>query len=38
MGRGDVKTRRGKIFRGSHGKSNPKLKKLKTLAKQKAAA
>jgi 30S ribosomal protein S31 len=38
MGRGDVKTKRGKIWRGSKGKSRPKLKKLKTLQKQQAAA
>lgn len=39
MGRGDVKSRNGKIRRGSHGKSRPKLKqKLKTIAKNQAAA
>ena len=27
MGRGDKKTRRGKIFAGSYGKSRPKSKK-----------
>jgi 30S ribosomal protein S31 len=29
MGRGDKKTKRGKIFRGSYGKSRPKPNKLK---------
>ncbi len=27
MGKGDQRTRRGKIFRGSHGKTRPKRKK-----------
>ena len=27
MGRGDKRTRRGKIFAGSHGKTRPKYKK-----------
>ncbi|MBI5198665.1 MAG: 30S ribosomal protein THX [Nitrospirae bacterium] len=27
MGKGDRKTRRGKIWRGIHGKTNPKKKK-----------
>ncbi|MCA1589608.1 MAG: 30S ribosomal protein THX [Acidobacteria bacterium] len=27
MGRGDQKTRKGKIFAGSHGKTRPKRKK-----------
>ena len=26
MGRGDKKTKKGKIFRGSHGKTRPKKK------------
>lgn len=38
MGRGDAKTKRGKINRGSHGKSRPKLQKLKTALKKAAAA
>ena len=38
MGRGDAKTKRGKITRGSHGKSRPKLKKIKTLMKKAAEA
>ena len=29
MGKGDKRTKRGKIFRGSYGKSRPKPKKLK---------
>lgn len=33
MGKGDARTKRGKITRGSHGKSRPKLKKLKTILK-----
>ncbi|MDH3493462.1 MAG: 30S ribosomal protein THX [Acidobacteriota bacterium] len=34
MGKGDKKTKRGKIFNGSFGKARPKPKKLR---KQKAA-
>jgi 30S ribosomal protein S31 len=34
MGKGDPKTKRGKIQRGSHGKSRPKLEKLKTVLKK----
>ncbi len=30
MGRGDKKTKRGKIFAGSHGKSRPKPKTVRT--------
>lgn len=33
MGKGDFRSKRGKINRGSHGKSRPKLKKLKTVMK-----
>ncbi len=29
MGKGDQRSRRGKIFRGSYGKTRPKAKKLK---------
>ncbi|MEW6676227.1 MAG: 30S ribosomal protein THX [Nitrospirota bacterium] len=29
MGKGDLKTRRGKIFRGTYGKTRPKKKKKK---------
>lgn len=38
MGRGDAKTKRGKINRGSFGKARPKRKKLKTVRKLAAAA
>jgi|GEM_PF-771368 len=38
MGRGDARTKRGKISRGSHGKSRPKLEKIKTVLKKQAAA
>jgi 30S ribosomal protein S31 len=34
MGRGDKRTKRGKIFRGSFGKSRPKQKKAKAQAEQ----
>ncbi|MBP6827045.1 MAG: 30S ribosomal protein THX [Saprospiraceae bacterium] len=37
MGKGDPRTKRGKISRGSHGKSRPKLLKLKTVLKKLAA-
>lgn len=30
MGKGDKRTKRGKIFRGSYGKSRPKKKRRKT--------
>jgi ribosomal small subunit protein bTHX len=30
MGKGDVRTRRGKISRGTHGKKHPKKEKEKT--------
>jgi 30S ribosomal protein S31 len=33
MGRGDKRSRRGKIFAGSHGKSRPKTEKKNTPAK-----
>jgi len=29
MGKGDLKTKRGKIFRGSYGKKRPRKKKKK---------
>jgi 30S ribosomal protein S31 len=35
MGKGDRKTKRGKLWRGSHGKSRPRKKK-KTKKKVKA--
>jgi 30S ribosomal protein S31 len=37
MGKGDIKTRRGKIFNGSFGKTRPKNKKVvKVVEKPKA--
>ena len=38
MGRGDQRTRKGKIFRGTHGKTRPGKKKTakKTTAKKNA--
>ena len=33
MGKGDYRSKRGKINRGSHGKNRPKLKKIKTVMK-----
>ncbi|MFQ6021908.1 MAG: 30S ribosomal protein THX [Acidiferrobacterales bacterium] len=33
MGKGDIRTRRGKIYRGSHGKTRPRKKKLKKAGK-----
>jgi len=38
MGKGDPKTKRGKIRRGSHGNTRPKLDKVKTIQKRQAAA
>jgi 30S ribosomal protein S31 len=35
MGRGDKKTKKGKIFRGSFGKSRPRTRKKKTAKKEK---
>lgn len=32
MGKGDIKTRRGKIFNGSYGKTRPKNKKTNVAA------
>lgn len=34
MGKGDKKTRRGKIFAGSFGKSRPKSKKATVVVKK----
>ena len=34
MGRGDQRTRRGKIFAGSFGNSRPKSKKAKVIVKK----
>ena len=36
MGRGDKRTKRGKIFRGSFGKSRPKNKKNQVQTEQTA--
>lgn len=35
MGKGDRRTRRGKIFRGTFGKTRPKKKKKKEVAEAK---
>lgn len=37
MGKGDMKTRRGKIYRGSFGKSRPKSPAKKSAAAKSAA-
>jgi len=34
MGRGDARTRKGKIFKGSHGKTRPKKVKKKAPARK----
>lgn len=36
MGKGDKRTRRGKIFKGSFGKSRPRPKKVRELRRGKA--
>lgn len=36
MGKGDPKTKRGKIFKKSYGKSRPKPSKVRARAKEKA--
>ncbi len=33
MGKGDLRSRRGKIARGTYGKTRPKAKKLKAKGK-----
>jgi 30S ribosomal protein S31 len=38
VGKGDMKTRRGKIYRGSFGKSRPKHPVKKSAAKSSAGA
>ena len=38
MGRGDKKTKKGKIFMGSFGKSRPVTKNIKAAAAEKAKA
>jgi 30S ribosomal protein S31 len=37
MGKGDKRTRRGKIFKGSYGKSRPKKKNTKPAAEKAAS-
>ncbi len=37
MGKGDRKTRKGKIYRGSHGNARPHSPKSKTAVKKPAA-
>lgn len=37
MGKGDLRTRRGKIFRGTYGKTRPRRKKKKEMAKEQAS-
>ena len=37
MGKGDKKTRKGKIYRGSYGKTRPKKRRAQTNAKARAA-
>jgi len=34
MGKGDVRTRRGKIYRGTYGNARPKKKKVKVREKK----
>jgi len=34
MGKGDKKSKRGKIWRGSYGKSRPKTVEVKTVKKE----
>ena len=36
MGKGDKRTRRGKIFKGSFGKSRPQPKKIREIQRRKA--
>lgn len=38
MGKGDKKTKRGKIFKGSYGKTRPQRVKQKTIARAKPGA
>ena len=37
MGRGDKRSRKGKIFKGSNGKVRPKMKKIRAMKKKIAA-
>lgn len=34
MGKGDLKSRRGKIYRGTYGKRRPRKRKKKSLQKK----
>lgn len=38
MGKGDIRTRRGKIFRGTHGKTRSRKKEKEKQKRRKAAA
>ena len=38
MGKGDKRTKRGKIFKGSFGKTRPKPRQVRKIQKQHAAA
>ncbi len=38
MGKGDIKSRKGKITKGSYGNKRPKLQKYGRLKKQREAA
>lgn len=38
MGKGDYRSKRGKIRRGSHGNARPKPAKLRAVARKKRAA
>lgn len=38
MGKGDKKTKRGKLFKGSYGKLRPKKHEVKTIKSTKPAA
>jgi 30S ribosomal protein S31 len=37
VGKGDKKTRKGKIYRGSYGKTRPKKRRAQTNARARAA-
>lgn len=38
MGKGDIRTRRGKVFRGTHGKTRSRKKEKEKEKRRKAAA
>ncbi|MER3427438.1 MAG: 30S ribosomal protein THX [Pyrinomonas sp.] len=38
MGKGDLRTRRGKIFRGTYGKTRPRKKRRKDVTKEQTSA